>query len=596
MQEHDLKKNICIAVLPLQILSEDQKVETFCQGLVMDLIGDLSRFRSFRIIAHETTETLHPNEKPDSPLLNGLHLDYLVKGMVRNQNEKMMFNLQLINVPQNRLVWAEKFNGAFDELFRIQESIVEKIVMTLQHFVDYDLLSEIRKKPLTNLSVYECWLKGYQELKKGKVEADEQARVYFRQAMEMDPNYPRAYTGMSLSFFNEWSCQLWTRWEVSRTGAFEWAQKALELDEWDHVSNAILGRVYLYNGEYEKAEHLLRKSLRINSNDPETLIPICVGLTYLGYPKEANALYDRARRLNPTDHFMSDACGAFIQFELGSFEEAVDLAKQHERGKGWVDFPAYVAAAHFLRGDHEKMRSHWNIFLEEFSEKINGGKPADTRTAVQWMINVNPYRNETRLKPFWEYISQTDPEELVVARSQEDHDYQNFFTHEGDLWEVAFDGNRVQIPDLKGYHDLSRLLAKPHTPVHCTELMEAKTIQKGEPVFDEKAKKTFQKRILQLQEEIENAEAAMDDERLAVFQEEYEQLLEHLSQSIGKGGKARKLDDTIEKCRTAVTWRIRNAIKKISVAHPALGKHLNLSIKTGVFCEYAPEHQMEWTI
>ncbi len=186
MESNALNKYICLAVLPLQVLADHPKVEMFCQGLVIDLITDLSRFRSFQIIAYETSKGLHPHEQPNSPKLEDLNLDYLVKGMARHQHEKLLFNLQLVNIRQNRLVWAEKFSGGFDELLQIQEEIVEKIVVSLQHFVDYDLLSAIRKKPLTNLNVYECWLRGYQELKKGMLDADEQARVYFRQAMEME--------------------------------------------------------------------------------------------------------------------------------------------------------------------------------------------------------------------------------------------------------------------------------------------------------------------------------------------------------------------------------------------------------------------------
>lgn len=231
--------------------------------------------------------------------------------------------------------------------------MVEKIVVSLQHFVEYDRLSEIRKKPHTNLNTHECWLRGYQELKKGTREADEQARFYFQQALDLDPYYPRAYTGMSLSYFNEWSCQLWTRWDVSRNGAFEWAQKALELDEWDHISNAIVGRIHLFNADYEKAEHYFRKSLRINSNDAETLTIIAFGFVYLGYLKEAIRLYERARRLNPNDSLMSHACGAFVFFEMGAIDDALDLAQRYELGKIWVDFPAYQAAAYFLHGDME---------------------------------------------------------------------------------------------------------------------------------------------------------------------------------------------------------------------------------------------------
>jgi tetratricopeptide (TPR) repeat protein len=414
--------------------------------------------------------------------------------------------------------------------------------------------------------------------------------------MELDPNYPRAYTGMSLSYFNEWSCQLWSRWEVSRNGAFEWAQKALELDEWDNVSNAIIGRIYLFNGEYEKAEHFLRKSLRINPNDAETLVLIAFGLTYLGYAKEAIELYMRAKRLNPADNFLSNACGAFVHFEMGEADEAISLAEQYEIGKGWVDFAAYQAAAYFMKGDMEKMQEKWLLFLKEFSEKINGGKPANTQTALQWMINVNPYRHETHLRPFWEHIGQTEPEKLLVAKQDTAALLSNSFSKEGGLWTMAYDGKQVQLPDLKGFADLASLLGQPGKEIHCTELMGAVAIEKGTEVFDETAKTAYQNRILELQEEIAEAETAFDHQRLATLHAEYDQLLEHISRSLGKGGKARKVSDSVEKCRTAVTWRIRSAMKKIAEAHPALGKHLENAIRTGVFCQYAPEFETNWLV
>lgn len=596
MERRTQSRSIYLAVLPLQVLADDPKVDMFCQGLVMDLITDLSRFRSFRIMAYETTKRLSPQEKPDSPQLDELHLDYLLSGMVRYGHENLLINLQLIHVRENRLVWAEKFSGRMEELLQLQEEMSGKIVVSLQRFVDEDLLSQIRRKPRTNLNAYECWLRGYQELKKGSLESDELAREYFRQALEIDPFFPRAYTGMSLSYFNEWSCQLWNRWEVSKNGAFEWAQKALELDEWDHVSNAILGRIYIFKEEFDKAEHFLRKSLQLNPNDAEILILIAYGFVYLGLPEEARELYERARRLNPVDNFLAHGCGAFVHFELGDMEESISLAERYEIGKGWVDFPAFQAAAYFRKGDLGKMQESWNTFLQEFSLKINGGQPADTRTALQWMINVNPYRRETQLKPFWEYMNQGKLEALVIENTGTPPLLPNRFSREGDLWSVSFDARTVQLPDLKGYHDLARLLAQPNRPIHCTDLMGAHTLEKGEAVFDEKAKAAYQRRILALQEELAEADATQHSDRLAALHEEYDQLIEHLARAVGKGGKTRKVAGTVEKCRTAVTWRIRSAIKKIADVHPTLGRHLDVSINTGIFCEYAPEQETNWIV
>lgn len=204
--------SVRLAFAPLQIPADDSAIAMFCEGLVMDVTTDLSRFRSFRIVPHDLfDEEARSGSESD--------VDYIVRGIVRYHADRLQIALQLHNVTENRLVWGEKFDGSLDELFHIQEAIVEKIAMTLQSSIDHDLLTEIRRKPLINLNAYECWLRGMQELRKGTLEADEKAREFFTQALEIDPHYARAHTGMSLTYFNEWSCQIWDRWEVSQKGA-----------------------------------------------------------------------------------------------------------------------------------------------------------------------------------------------------------------------------------------------------------------------------------------------------------------------------------------------------------------------------------------
>ena len=585
-------KEISIAVLPFQCLSDDPTIEMFCKGLVMDVISDLSRFRAFQIVSQDVLEYWHSDEK----LLSDIDLDYTVKGLVRHQREQLYFNLQLINVKQNRLVWAEKFSGRLEEIFHIQEEIVEKIVVSLQYSVDYDLLAEIRKKPITNLNAYECWLRGLHELKKGTLEADEQARLYFQQAMEMDPHDARAYTGMSLTYFNEWSCQIWDRWEVSQNGAFEWAQKALELDERDHVSATILGKLYLFNGDYEKAEHYFRSALRLNPNDSENLMHIALGFVYLGYLEEARPLYEKVQKLNPIRGDLYYAYGTVIEFESGNFDAAIALVEKHQLGRNWVDFPACVAAAYYHKGDFVKMHQYWQLYLQEFSQKINCGEVTDDQIALKWVMDVSPFKGTTHLKPFWDFISKGALPIAFIASNPVQIVEQNIFAEEGGLWTMALAGKQVQLPDLKGFYDIARLLAAPNQAIHCTELMGSAVLEKGESVFDEKAKKAYQQRILEIQQELAEAETTQHQSRINALQEEYDQLLDHLSKSLGIGGKTRKISDSVDKTRSAVTWRIRNAVKKIAEVHPQLGKHLEISIKTGVFCAYTPEYEISWRL
>ena len=97
-----------------------------------------------------------------------------------------------------------------------------------------------------------------------------------------------------------------------------------------------------------------------------------------------------------------------------------------------------------------------------------------------------------------------------------------------------------------------------------------------------------------MQEEIRCSESNNDLQRSSYLHEEYDQIVDHLTSSLGLKGKIRKTHDNLDKTRSAVTWRIRNAIQKIEKAHPMLGKHLSASIRTGIFCSYAPEKSAKW--
>jgi hypothetical protein len=117
---------------------------------------------------------------------------------------------------------------------------------------------------------------------------------------------------------------------------------------------------------------------------------------------------------------------------------------------------------------------------------------------------------------------------------------------------------------------------------------------KGEKLLDEKARKQYQKKLLDLQADIQEAEQQSNFVRLEKLQEEYDGLIDYLSQSLGLKGRARETGYTVEKARSAITWRVRNAIARIEQFHPMLGAHLSNAIKTGTLCSYQPDRDMVW--
>jgi hypothetical protein len=117
-----------------------------------------------------------------------------------------------------------------------------------------------------------------------------------------------------------------------------------------------------------------------------------------------------------------------------------------------------------------------------------------------------------------------------------------------------------------------------------------------EPVIDDAARAAYQRRIAELRQHIEDAEIANDGEVVSMARQELDVLVEELASAYGLGGRPRRTPDHVERARKAVTRRIRDAVARIDRAHPTLGRHLHASVHTGVYCSYAPERDLVWTV
>jgi plasmid stabilization system protein ParE len=171
----------------------------------------------------------------------------------------------------------------------------------------------------------------------------------------------------------------------------------------------------------------------------------------------------------------------------------------------------------------------------------------------------------------------------------------NIFRREGRVWHLAYEGRGAQLVELKGFHDLARLLPSPDEPIHCLELSGAPpTRESRHEVLDAQARGEYRRHIEELQADLERAEADNDPARADGLRRELDAVIDELARAAGLGGRPRAMTADAERARSATTWRIRSAIKKIRAAHPRLGQHLENSIRTGAFCVYAPETRQNW--
>lgn len=175
----------------------------------------------------------------------------------------------------------------------------------------------------------------------------------------------------------------------------------------------------------------------------------------------------------------------------------------------------------------------------------------------------------------------------------------NLFRREGDVWALGYGGTVVRLKDLKGLRDLARLLAQPGREVAAVDLAAAPGAPRQPalgPVIDARARDAYKVRLVELEAELEEADAAGDVERSVRAQAERDALVAQLAGAFGLGGRPRRSGDSAERARQAVTWRIREALGRIEAAHPELGRHLRRSLRTGTFCVYDPTEPVDWSL
>jgi hypothetical protein len=165
------------------------------------------------------------------------------------------------------------------------------------------------------------------------------------------------------------------------------------------------------------------------------------------------------------------------------------------------------------------------------------------------------------------------------------------------VWDVGYRGRVVTIRATKGVADLAVLLASPTREHHCLDLTGARAQEAstGE-VIDTAARRAYETRIRDLQEELDDAELAHDLARAERAQTELDALVDHLTAAIGRGGRTRRASGTAERARTAVTQRLRSTIRHLADAHPELGRHLLASVTTGLYCSYTPPDDTTWHV
>jgi hypothetical protein len=184
----------------------------------------------------------------------------------------------------------------------------------------------------------------------------------------------------------------------------------------------------------------------------------------------------------------------------------------------------------------------------------------------------------------------------------------------GGLWTIAFEGRVIHVADAVGVRHLGRLLAQPGADIHALDLSllasareggprsrslaaeglagECRAAGEAGPMLDQEAKAAYRSRLMELRDDVVEADRFNDGERAARARAEIDWLTRELARAVGLGGRDRPAASDAERARVRVTLGIRTALERISAAHPALGRHLAATVRTGVYCSYRQDPRL----
>jgi hypothetical protein len=185
----------------------------------------------------------------------------------------------------------------------------------------------------------------------------------------------------------------------------------------------------------------------------------------------------------------------------------------------------------------------------------------------------------------------------------------NAFIKEGEFWSLSYAGQVARVKHSKGVRDIAKLIAARGQSLAAVDLVnQAGEGTKATPerglhiegdageVLDAQARAQYRARLVELDEAVRDAVGCNDPHRASRARDERTFLLSELGAATGLAGRPRVALDPAERARKAVTWRVKDSIAHIAAAHPVLGRHLRLSVRTGSFCTYEPDQPTDWRL
>ncbi len=329
-----------IAVLPFDNMSNDVTQDYLADGVVEAITASLSRIRSFFVIARNSAFSYKGKRKNVREIGQELGVAYLLEGAFQRAGGRVRITVQLIETAGGSHLWAEKYDGAIDDIFELQDQITEQVAGALQPSIQLAEIARSRRKRPQEVGAYDYTMQALPHV--WVLEKDEATKALdlLDEALKIDPDFPMA---LALAAWC-WAQRSVYNWQEDVAGAqaeaMKRAEHAASLSNDDPLILAVLGAVQTFARHFGTARILLERAVVLDPNAAWALSRLGWLEVYSDRPEAAFSHFERALRLSPLDPT--------------NFNNHVGIASAHQ-----VAGDDNAAADGFIRALEERPHAYW---------------------------------------------------------------------------------------------------------------------------------------------------------------------------------------------------------------------------------------------
>ncbi len=296
-------------------------------GLTHDIITRLAKLRDLFVIARGSVFALAERGVGPEEAGRRLNVEFVASGTVQRSEGRITVEVELVEVRTARILWAEAFHRKLDDTFEVLDEIGNSIVSSISTEIETVERNRAILKAPNSLNAWEAYHRGLWHMYRFTQSENALAQRFFARAVQLDPTFARAYSGLSFTHWQN-AFQRWGDRAKESDRAFEAAGHSLLVDDHNPASHWAMGRALWLRGRQDESLRELQQAVDLSPNFALAHYSLSFVHCQSGDPGLAIKASDHSRNLSPFDPLLFGMLGAraMALVRLGAFDEAADWA------------------------------------------------------------------------------------------------------------------------------------------------------------------------------------------------------------------------------------------------------------------------------